>query len=169
SHKTVSVLFVCLGNICRSTMCEAVFASLTTSHPLISTIDSCGTGAYHIGSPPDPRTMSTLRAHNITSYKHSARQFQTQDFSDFDYIFAMDEDNLEHLERLRKREVKKRGLSEEGVGKVMLFGVFGEKKGKRGEEVVDPYYGEDDGFERAFEQAVRFSRGFLGELEGGVL
>jgi low molecular weight phosphotyrosine protein phosphatase len=157
-------------------MSEGVFQSLTrpsnaSAHPLISRIDSCGTGAYHIGSSPDSRTMATLKANGIISYRHSARKFQpATDFAEFDYIFAMDDDNLDDLERLRKVAIKKKG-SEEGVGKVMLFGVFGGKvrKGERGEEVQDPYYGGDDGFKTAYEQAVRFSKAFLERLEKGEL
>ncbi|KAF2653583.1 low molecular weight phosphotyrosine protein phosphatase-like protein [Lophiostoma macrostomum CBS 122681] len=183
--KPVAVLFVCLGNICRSTMAEGVFQSLThpanqTPHPLISHIDSCGTGAYHTGGSPDSRTMATLRSKGITSYTHRARKFRTQDFSDFDYILAMDDDNLEDLQHLRVREVKRNG-GEEGVGQVMLFGEFGGKRrmggrrkaengGKgRGEEIVDPYYGGDEGFQTAYEQAVRFSQAFIGQLEAGEL
>jgi low molecular weight phosphotyrosine protein phosphatase len=115
--------------------------------------------------------MATLKANGITTYRHSARKFQpSTDFAEFDYIFAMDDENLDNLERLRKVAVKKNG-GEEGVGKVMLFGVFGGKmrKGGRGEEVEDPYYGGDDGFETAYEQAVRFSRAFLEKLEKGEL
>ncbi|KAH7130165.1 low molecular weight phosphotyrosine protein phosphatase [Dendryphion nanum] len=173
--KPVSVLFVCLGNICRSTMSEGVFQSLTRpagkeAHPLVSNIDSCGTGAYHVGDGPDSRTMSTLKANGITSYRHRARKFATQDFTNFDYILAMDDSNLDDLLRLRAREIKKVG-SEDGVGKVMLFGDFGGKKrrGKRGEEVDDPYYGGQNGFEDAYEQAVRFTNAFLEQLEAGQL
>lgn len=147
-------------------MSEGVFHSLSASNPLISTIDSCGTGAYHIGHAPDHRTLSTLRQNGITTYTHKARQFKPQfDFPAFDYILAMDRENLAELAELRKREVEKRG-GEEGVGKVMLFGEFG---GKKGEEVEDPYYGGKEGFQVAYEQAVRFSKGFLGELEKGGL
>ncbi|KAJ8108684.1 hypothetical protein OPT61_g8005 [Boeremia exigua] len=193
SPQPVSVLFVCLGNICttlspaappppralannpgRSTMAEGVFQSLAASSPaapLISTIDSCGTGAYHVGDSPDSRTMSTLRANGITTYRHAARKFAPRtDFDKFDYILAMDDSNLEDLEELRRRAVKSRG-GEEGVGKVLLFGEFG-GKGRRGsgaEEIQDPYYGGDEGFQRAYEQAVRFSGVFLERLErGGV-
>ncbi|KAF2119396.1 phosphotyrosine protein phosphatase I superfamily [Lophiotrema nucula] len=172
---SVSVLFVCLGNICRSTMSEGVFQSITRptnkpAHPLISRVDSCGTGAYHVGDGPDSRTMSTLEDNGITNYRHRARKFHARDFEDFDYILAMDDDNLDHLQRLRTREVKKLG-SDEGVGKVMLFGDFGGKKRRsgRGEEVNDPYYGGRDGFEIAYEQAVRFSKAFLEDLEAGLL
>jgi low molecular weight phosphotyrosine protein phosphatase len=75
--EKVSVLFVCLGNICRSTMGEGVFRSLIVKlqhHELIDRIDSCGTGAYHVGNDPDSRTMSTLKGHGITDYVHSARK-----------------------------------------------------------------------------------------------
>ena len=157
-------------------MAEGVFQSLTRpdgqpAHPLISNIDSCGTGAYHVGDSPDPRTMATLKANHITSYRHAARKFSpSSDFAHFDYILAMDDDNLEHLLNLRQREVKKRG-SEEGVGKVMLFGDFGgnKRRGGRGEEVQDPYYGADNGFAIAFEQSVRFGKAFLEQLEAGKL
>jgi low molecular weight phosphotyrosine protein phosphatase len=157
-------------------MSEGVFQSITKpankpAHPLIATIDSCGTGAYHVGDSPDSRTMSTLKANGITSYRHAARKFHpATDFEKFEYIFAMDDGNLEDLERLRQQEVKKHG-GNEGVGKVMLFGAFGGKmrRGERGEEVKDPYYGGRDGFEIAYEQAVRFTGAFLEKLEAGEL
>ncbi|KAH6621947.1 low molecular weight phosphotyrosine protein phosphatase [Boeremia exigua] len=173
--QPVSVLFVCLGNICRSTMAEGVFQSLVAAAPpstrsLVSTIDSCGTGAYHVGDSPDSRTMSTLRANGIKTYKHAARKFAPKtDFSDFDYILAMDDSNLEDLMELRRKAVK--GKGEEGVGRVMLFGEFGgeARRGGRGEEIQDPYYGGNDGFKVAYEQAVKFSKVFLEKLEKGEL
>ena len=118
-------------------MAEGVFQSLTTNppHPLISTIDSCGTGAYHLGSSPDSRTMATLRKNGITSYRHSARKFSpSSDLEKFDYILAMDDENLADLEALRQRELKKADVDEESLGRVMLFGEFGGKmrKGRRG-------------------------------------
>lgn len=75
--EKVSVLFVCLGNICRSTMSEGVFQSLAQTEPytdLVERIDSCGTGAYHVGDSPDRRTMATLKAKGVKGYKHAARQ-----------------------------------------------------------------------------------------------
>jgi low molecular weight phosphotyrosine protein phosphatase len=157
-------------------MAEGVFQSLVRSSPtstqsLITTIDSCGTGAYHVGDSPDPRTMATLRQNGITTYKHAARKFApSTDFEKFDYILAMDDENLSDLEDLRRRAVKKRG-GEEGFGKVMLFGEFGGSKRRngRGEEVADPYYGANDGFTTAYEQAVKFSKCFLERLEKGEL
>ncbi|KAF2630493.1 low molecular weight phosphotyrosine protein phosphatase-like protein [Macroventuria anomochaeta] len=167
--KPVAVLFVCLGNIC-------VFQSLVTSSSpstqrLITTIDSSGTGAYHVGDAPDPRTMATLKQNGITNYKHAARKFApASDFEKFDYILAMDDSNLEDLEDLRRRAVKRKD-GDEGFGKVMLFGEFGGKvrRSGRGEEVQDPYYGANDGFTTAYEQAVKFSKVFLERLERGEL
>jgi len=157
-------------------MAEGVFQHLThlqneSPHPLISKIDSCGTGAYHVGDNPDSRTMSTLADHGITTYRHKARKFQTSDFDNFDYILAMDDDNLDHLLRLRSRFVNNNGGEENGVGKVCLFGDFGGKKRRsgRGEEIQDPYYGGRDGFETAYEQSVKFSKTFLEMLEKGEL
>ncbi|MCJ1273854.1 hypothetical protein MMC21_001647 [Puttea exsequens] len=165
SSTPISVLFVCLGNICRSPMAEAVFRSLTPNHPQISHIDSAGTGAYHAGDSPDPRTMSTLEDNGITDYDHAARKIRAEDFSAFDYILAMDKDNLHDLRRLRERVVKKGdGALAESKGKVVLFGDFG---GKKGEQVVDPYYGARNGFEVAYEQMVRFSKGFLKDMVDG--
>jgi len=148
-------------------MAEGVFQHFTKPkngphHPLIARIDSCGTGAYHVGDAPDSRTMSTLEDNGITTYKHKARKFQISDFTTFDYIMAMDEDNLDHLVRLRKRTLKQNNTQDQELGRVMLFGDFG---GKEGEEVMDPYYGARDGFEIAYGQMVRFTNGFLGILE----
>lgn len=144
-------------------MAEAVFRSLTHSNPQISRVDSAGTGGYHIGSAPDPRTMATLEENGIGDYEHGARKVQLSDFKDFDYVLAMDRDNLKDLQRLRLRAASKGADDAEGKGRVMLFGDFG---GRKGEEVDDPYYGANDGFEIAYEQMVRFSKGFLREVLG---
>jgi low molecular weight phosphotyrosine protein phosphatase len=77
ASEPISVLFVCLGNICRSTMAEGIFRSLVSKPPyqsLFGEVDSCGTGAYHTGSSPDSRTMSTLEDNGITDYEHAARK-----------------------------------------------------------------------------------------------
>ncbi|RFU30954.1 hypothetical protein B7463_g5382, partial [Scytalidium lignicola] len=153
--EPISVLFVCLGNICRSTMAEGVFGSLTSKPPynsLISHVDSAGTGTYHTGDSPDSRTLSTLEDYGITDYVHSARKIQFSDFNKFDYIFAMDRQNLLDIQRLSQR-------SGGGKAKVMLFGEF--SGSKRPEVVEDPYYGGRDGFEVAYEQCMRFSNNFL--------
>ncbi|KAL2364837.1 hypothetical protein RJZ56_002256 [Blastomyces dermatitidis] len=187
--KPVSVLFVCLGNICRSPMAEAIFrhqitstaAATAPSAPKFSTIDSAGTGAYHVNSQPDPRTMSALRDHGITSYTHAARKIRRDDFFAFDYILAMDGDNLDDLMHERGRAVG-RGKGGKGgkgdgdgdgdghVAQVRLMGDFlpdgsvVEKVGG-GEEVGDPYYGGKEGFEVVYRQLVRLSGGFMKFLE----
>jgi low molecular weight phosphotyrosine protein phosphatase len=77
ASQPVSVLFVCLGNVCRSTMAKGVLRSLTATGPhaaAVKAIDSCGTGAYHVGSAPDARTMDTLRRHGVADYEHTARK-----------------------------------------------------------------------------------------------
>ena len=157
----ISVLFVCLGNICRSPMAEAVFRSLTSSDPRVANIDSAGTGAYHEGDPPDPRTMSTLEDNGITDFDHEARKIQASDFSAFNYILAMDKDNLYDLQRLKSRIAKSTGTTDPEMGKAMLFGDFG---GKKGEQVGDPYYGARNGFGVAYEQMLRFSKGFITQV-----
>lgn len=162
SAQPISVLFVCLGNICRSPMAEAVFRSLTASDPRLSQIDSAGTAAYHEGNPPDPRTMSTLADNGIVNYDHAARKINASDFSTFDYIFAMDKENLHDLRRSRDRALKQNASTGgEEKGKVMLFGEFG---GKKNEQVGDPYYGARNGFEIAYEQMVRFSKAFIAQV-----
>ncbi|KAH7025747.1 phosphotyrosine protein phosphatase I superfamily [Microdochium trichocladiopsis] len=163
SQKKISVLFVCLGNICRSTMGEGVFRSLTLSEGspykrFVGRVDSCGTGGYHTGDEPDSRTMSTLEDHGITDYRHAARTLRSRDFKDFDYIFCMDHSNLEDAQRWANRPASKDGAK----AQVMLFGEFSGVPGKK-ERVSDPYYGGRDGFEKAYEQCRRFSINFLKE------
>ncbi|KAL4763905.1 tyrosine protein phosphatase LTP1 [Aspergillus foveolatus] len=192
--QPVNVLFVCLGNICRSPMAEGVFRNIAANHPLINNIDSAGTGAYHAGEPSDSRTMSTLRRHNIRNYHHLARKVTLEDFLNFDYLFAMDEYNLEDLLELRasilSSSSKSAGRAARGKGtraataasiaasveagakvaEVRLFGDYGpggtlhERVGG-GEVVQDPYYGGANGFEEVYQQVVRFSTNFLQYLE----
>ncbi|KAI9728256.1 MAG: hypothetical protein M1834_007749 [Cirrosporium novae-zelandiae] len=158
----VSILFVCLGNICRSPMAEAVFKSQTKGHPGVGQVDSCGTAGYHVLEPPDFRAMSKLRQKGITDFEHSGRQIASQDFHDYDYILGMDEMNMESLARLRGRRKSASG----GRARVMLFGEFAGKN--RPEEVVDPYYGGQDGFEVVYGQLVRFTKGFVDEVADKV-
>lgn len=145
-------------------MAEAVFRHITTTsshqHISISKIDSAGTGSYHVGSEPDSRTMSTLVDNGIGDYIHAGRQVSLNDFAEYDYILAMDRQNLRDLQRLSSRE--KRPTGAKGA-QVMLFGDFG---GVKGEEVVDPYYGARDGFDVAYKQMVRFTNGFIEQIWG---
>ncbi|GAW18040.1 hypothetical protein ANO14919_075090 [Xylariales sp. No.14919] len=157
SGDKISVLFVCLGNICRSTMAEGVFRSIVKDpsspyYNLIDTVDSCGTGGYHTGDEPDSRTLSTLRDNGITNYRHEARRLRDSDFKEFDYIFAMDNSNYSDIRRRFRK-------GDEGKAKVMLFGEF--SGSGRKEVIQDPYYGAGDGFKKTYEQCRRFSENFL--------
>lgn len=137
-------------------MAEGVFRSAAKGNPRIGDIDSAGTGAYHELQPPDERTIATLQKHGITDYDHYARQVLPEDLENFDYVFAMDAHNLRDLRRLQRRFESEKGKSR---AKVMLFGEFGGKS--KPEEVADPYYGADNGFEAVYAQVSRFSKNFL--------
>ena len=140
-------------------MAEGVFRSLVKSNPCIGEIDSAGTGAYHELDPPDYRTIQTLRKNGISDYDHAARKIRVEDFEDFDYVLAMDGSNLRDLQRMQRR-LEHRGKKTRA--QVMMFGDFGGKR--KAEEVIDPYYGEDGGFDDVFEQVGRFSKGFLKQV-----
>ncbi|RPB27831.1 LMWPc-domain-containing protein [Terfezia boudieri ATCC MYA-4762] len=154
--QNLAVLFVCLGNICRSPMAEAAFRHTVKESGYAESftrIDSCGTAGYHVGVRPDSRTLATLKNNGIDT-NHRARQVTKKDFDEFDYILAMDTANLHFL--LRKAPPGSKA-------KVMLFGDFGNTKG---EEVADPYYGGTSGFETNFKQIITFSKGFLRQVLG---
>ncbi|SPO06681.1 probable protein-tyrosine-phosphatase [Cephalotrichum gorgonifer] len=161
--EKISVLFVCLGNICRSTMAEGVFQSVARKEPyteFFDKIDSCGTAAYHVGDTPDYRTMMTLENNGITDYVHRGRQLQKADFDKFDYIFAMDRSNLIGVERVAQSKPGSKA-------KVMLWGEYA--GGKKGPEIVeDPYYGGDRGFTTVYDQCRRFTANFLRDVVPGV-
>lgn len=115
------------------------FTTPSQKHPLIKEIDSCGTGAYHAGDRPDPRTLSVLADNGLTDFKHKARRVKVpEDFERFDYLLAMDENNYLDLREMAKRAVQKGQLGEEVIERVRLYGEFGGKSKK--EEIVDPWY-----------------------------
>ncbi|KAG2201723.1 hypothetical protein INT46_003115 [Mucor plumbeus] len=154
SNESISVLFVCLGNICRSPMAEAVFAHTVQKNNLqgkITKIDSAGTASYHVGSVPDSRSSSTCKSHGVP-VKHKARKVSKNDFDEFDYVLCMDESNLSDLKRLAPKGSK---------AVVKLFGEYD----PQGELIIeDPYYGGKDGFEHNFKQVTRASEGLLKSL-----
>lgn len=127
------VLFVCLGNICRSPAAEGAFLDLIQRKHLESAfvVDSCGTSRYHIGELPDPRTRQAARKRGI-ELVHRARQFRKEDFRDFDFILTMDKSN--------QKDVLYLASSDEERKKVQLFRFF-QKDSKKDSEVPDPYYG----------------------------
>jgi protein-tyrosine phosphatase len=148
------VLFVCLGNICRSPAAEAAFQHAAAEAGLASqfVIDSAGTGAWHVGEPADARMREAGRRRGI-DVTSLARQVSVQDFTDFDHILAMDMTNLRALRRQAPVEHRSkirlfRDLDPEGTG----------------EDVPDPYYGNDAGFDEVFEIVTRTARALLKEL-----
>ncbi len=139
----VKVLFVCLGNICRSPVAEAIFNKKIKDAGLEDRFaaDSAGTSAYHLGNPPDQRSVSNALVNGV-SVDHKSRQFTGDDFSEFDYILAMDKDNLLHIESMAKQL----GLIHQGI---FLFCSF--QPHSEGQEVPDPYYGGKHEFQKVFD------------------
>ncbi|MEO0602484.1 MAG: low molecular weight protein-tyrosine-phosphatase [Myxococcota bacterium] len=131
------VLFVCLGNICRSPLAHALLEHKLQQRGLTDAfeVDSAGTGAYHIGERPDPRTRLVLAKHGVRSVG-TARQVTAEDFEHFDVLLAMDTDNLRELRKLAPP-----GLADRA--QLALAPTTGG-------EVPDPYYGGDDGFETVY-------------------
>lgn len=150
--KTVSVLFVCMGNICRSPTAQGVFENLVREQGLIDRIliDSAGTHAYHIGNPPDQRSQAAARNRGLDLSGQRARKVEVLDFERFDYILAMDRANLEDLLRLAQQEQLER---------LHLFMRFASRW--KVDEVPDPYYGGNSGFDRVLDMAEDAAAGLL--------
>lgn len=150
--KKVSVLFVCMGNICRSPTAQGVFEQLVESESLSERIliDSAGTHAYHIGKQPDSRAQAAARGRGLDLSGQRARQVQIGDFGQFDYILAMDHDNVEDLYHL---------VGHKQRDNVHLFMKFASRW--QTDEVPDPYYGGDSGFERVLDMVEDAAAGLL--------
>ncbi|XP_050740129.1 low molecular weight phosphotyrosine protein phosphatase-like [Eriocheir sinensis] len=148
------VLFICLGNICRSPIAEAVFNHVLKERGLTGwEVDSGAIGSWHIGRNPDPRAISIMKKYDV-DMSHKARQLKRADFNHFDYIFGMDNENISDIEALSPATYK---------AKVELFGIYDPKKQLL---IRDPYYDDDDaGFERCYQQCLRCSNGFLDSLK----
>uniref|UniRef100_A0A1A7Y060 Low molecular weight phosphotyrosine protein phosphatase n=1 Tax=Iconisemion striatum TaxID=60296 RepID=A0A1A7Y060_9TELE len=149
-----SVLFVCLGNICRSPIAEAVFTKMASDAGVVDKwrIDSAATSTYEIGNPPDFRGQACMKKHDVPM-RHVARQVTKEDFTSFDYILCMDESNLSDLKR-KAKSVKNTKAA------VELLGKYDPQKQLI---INDPYYGSDQDFEKVYEQCVRCCKAFLEE------
>jgi protein-tyrosine phosphatase len=146
------ILFVCLGNICRSPTAEVVFrdVALREAPDLALQVDSAGTAAYHIGQAPDPRTRAAALRRGYDLSPLRARVVEPPDFEHFDLILAMDRENLSDLQRRAPQSARAR---------VRLFLEFAPELGTT--DVPDPYYGGSNGFEEVLDLVETASRGLL--------
>ena len=153
--RPVRVLFVCMGNICRSPTAEGVFRKLLeeSASDLELQVDSAGTHAYHIGEPPDLRSYTAAKGRGVDISRHRGRQATFQDFHDFDYVIAMDSDNLRRLQALRPKGSR---------AELRLLLEYAPQAGLL--DVPDPYYGGTEGFERVLDLVEAGGRGLLEEI-----
>ena len=154
SDKPISVLFICMGNICRSPTAEGVFRHLVAEEGLDASIstDSAGTHAYHVGEPPDRRARAAAERRGISLDGITARRVSDDDFDRFDYVIAMDRDNLALLNQQ---------ADPAHHPKIRLFLEY---SSAHEDEVPDPYYGGAAGFERVLDLVEDASRGLLETL-----
>lgn len=141
----MKILMVCLGNICRSPLAEGIMRSKLNQDFFV---DSAGTGDWHVGQSPDKRSVSVAKKYGIDISAQIARQFQPEDFEEFDRIFVMDASNLKNVLTLAK--------TDEQRNKVRL--ILNEK------DVPDPYYGGDEGFENVFQMLDKATDEFVKTL-----
>lgn len=147
------LLFVCLGNICRSPTAQAVVAARALARGLDLECDSAGTAAYHVGNAPDPRSRQAARARGLDMDGQRARQIAAEDFEQFDLILAMDNDNLRELQK---------HCPQSQQHKLRLFLEFA--RSAAGDEMPDPYYGGSRGFEEVLDLAESAADGLCDEL-----
>lgn len=136
----MKILMVCLGNICRSPLADGLMRDKIKGQGLSAIVDSAGTSNHHFNEAPDPRMRATAREMGINIDHLRARQFSTNDFEEFDLIFAMDQSNYRNIVKLAKSEVEK--------SKVHLL--LNELHPNQNMEVPDPYYGGDQGFKNVY-------------------
>jgi protein-tyrosine phosphatase len=151
----VKVLFVCLGNICRSPTAEGVFRQLVQRATLTDyiEIDSAGTHAYHVGDPPDRRAQAAAARRGVDLSRQRGRQATRRDIEEFDYILAMDRENLHNLQAICPA-----GLE----SKLRLFLEFADECVEK--EVPDPYFGGESGFDRVLDMIEDAAHGLLEDI-----
>ena len=151
----IRVLFVCLGNICRSPLAEGLFKHLAAERGLAARfiVDSCGTGDWHAGEPPDPRMARVAKKRGVSLNGQRARQISGEDLRNFDVVVAMDRSNL--------RDVK--GLGVKPRGELFLLRDYDPRSDDP--DVPDPYYGGADGFDEVFDIVKRCCECLLERFE----
>ena len=152
--EKISCLFVCLGNICRSPMAEGVFTALVSKHGLAGhfTLDSAGTGGWHAGEAPDPRSIRTAQNHGVDISHQRSRVLVPHDLERFDYIFAMDQSNHANI-------LKRNPEAPTDVVHMFLSLTAGADA-----QVPDPYYDRDDGFEQVWGMVSEASAAWLSRI-----
>jgi protein-tyrosine phosphatase len=150
---TVHVLFVCLGNICRSPLAEAAFRAEVARIGLDAEADSAGTGGWHSGEPPDGRAIAAARRNGVDISHLRARKVRPEDFETFDLIVALDRDNLADLKAIRP-----------AGSRAVLSLLLDHVSGRHGEGVADPYYGEDSHFDVTWRDVTEAARALADKL-----
>lgn len=155
--RPFSILFVCLGNICRSPLAEGVFRHRVIEAGLDGDlrVESAGTGGWHVGDPPDPRSVDVARRNGVSLDGQSAQRVRAEDFSEFDMIVAMDRSNFTDLRRI---------APEGSRAELVLLRDFDPEPGDG--EVPDPYYGGPDGFDRVFDMIDRSCAALVQHVRG---
>ena len=148
--KTPSILFVCLGNICRSPLADGALRRRVRQLDLGWAVDSAGTGGWHRGDPPDPRAIAVARAHGVDIATLRGRQVSAADFDRFDLILAMDHDNLAGLRRIAPAS-----------SPAELCLALDLVPGRAGQAVADPYYGDASGFDATWADAQAIAEAVL--------
>ncbi|SJM68256.1 Low molecular weight protein tyrosine phosphatase [Brevundimonas diminuta 3F5N] len=151
---TYSILFVCLGNICRSPLAEAAFREEARRLKLDAITDSAGTGNWHVGSPPDPRAQAVALKNGVDISTLRGRQVKPADFRRFTHLVAMDHDNLANLRRLAPPDAT-----------AELSLLLDHVEGRAGQTVADPYFGEDDGFDVTWADVTTGARALAAKLQ----
>ena len=152
----IRVLFVCLGNICRSPTAHGVFQKMVDDENLshVIEVDSAGTSGWHIGEQPDSRTMSVAKTRGVDLSPLRGRKVEAEDFETFDYILAMDNSNLGDLQDMEPASFAKH------CGLFLDFA-----RGSSIKEVPDPYYGGAKGFEQVFDLVEQACEGLLDQIK----
>lgn len=150
-----SILFVCLGNICRSPLAEAAMREAAGRAGIAVVVDSAGTGEWHVGNPPDPRSVAEAGRHGVDISGYTARRVRGEDFRRFDYLLALDPQNLRDLRAIAPGDTSAR------LGLVMDYA-----PGRAGEGVPDPYYGDAADFEAVWRDVSAAAEGLVAALRG---
>lgn len=160
THSSLRVLFVCLGNICRSPTAHGIFEHKIKEAGLqnIIGVDSCGTGAWHVGQAPDERTVQAAANYGYDLSYIRARQLKAEDFAKFDYILAMDTRNLADTIKVAPYDYP---------GKIKLFLDYSDQDYTL--NVPDPYYGGNEGFDRVVKLVEGAVDGLLSDIQARIL